>query len=47
MSGQQFLKFSCDAFLWCFSKNDDRKIELDVINPQLYIYASVPKKDKI
>ena len=28
-------------------KNDDRKIEFDVINPQLYIYVSVPNKDKI
>ena len=47
MSEQQFLKFSSDAFLWCFSKKDDRKIELDMINPLLYIYVSVLNKDKI
>ena len=41
------LNFLPTRFYGAFLKNDDRKIELDVINPQLYIYVSVPNKDKI
>lgn len=42
-----FLNFLPTHFYGAFLKNDDRKIEVDVINPHLYIYVSVTNKDKI
>ena len=41
---QQFLKFSSDAFLWCFSKKHMERLNLMWYT---HIYVSVPYKDKI
>ena len=40
--GSNFLNFRPTLFNGAFLKNDDRKLELDAISPQLYIYVSVP-----
>ena len=44
--GSNFLNFLPTRFYGAFLKTMIEKIELDVINPQLYIYVSVPNKDK-